>query len=306
MAKIGIIINPYSKRIMRMKDPVEYYKKTWETMVDIKLTKTPEDIIKAAKEFKQNNISYIAISGGDGSIHLVISKFISVYQNDNLPSFLILKDGSMNNIAKSYKLKKRGRKLLKKLINKLNTNEEIKIYFRNTIKVNTMYCFLFGLGFTASFINKFNEGGNKSPLKAIRIILKSIYAALNNNNELLRRQNMTVYLNGKELSIKEYFAIYAATIHNLALGFYPTPRAYENEKSFHVIASGMRPIEILLNINKIRTGRPISNPKHYDNIASKMEIIHPGEFLYQMDGDIYKTKDKLTVQTGPAIGFIYV
>ncbi len=307
MVKIGVIINPYSKKILKMKHPVEFYKKTGGDTVDIRLTRTPGDVIKAAEDFKRNGITYVAISGGDGSIHLVISKFISVYQNNNLPYFLILKDGSMNNIAKSYKLKDRGRGLLKKLIKKIKNNDNVKIFYRDTIKVNNMYCFLFGLGFTANFINMFNEGGNKSPLKAIRIIFKTIYAALsNNNNGLFSRQNLIVTLDGKELSIKEYFAIYAATIHNLALGFYPTPRAYEKEKSFHIIATGLRPIKILLNINKIRRGRPINHPYHYDNIASEMKIIHPGEFLYQMDGDIYKTKDELTVQTGPTIGFIYV
>ncbi|MFH0975634.1 MAG: diacylglycerol kinase family protein [Spirochaetota bacterium] len=306
MAKIGIIINPHSKRIKRMKtDPVLYYKNIGSEFADVRLTRNSDDIIKAAKDFKKQNISYLAISGGDGSIHLVISKFISVYKNSKLPNILILRDGSMNNIARSYQLKGKGSFLLNKLVNAIRNKNEIRIVYRNTMKVNDMYCFLFGLGFTANFTNEFNKGGNKSPLKAIKVILiTALQTLIKKDSGIFERMNLRVIADGKELGFNDFFAIFAATIANLAISFTPTPRAYEKKNAFHLIASGITPGQLLLNFNRIRKGIPVKLPNHYDNVASDLKIICKGKFLYQMDGDIYEANKSLHVTPGPQIGFV--
>jgi diacylglycerol kinase (ATP) len=307
MAKIGIIINPHSKKIKKMKiDPVEFYKRIGGDSVDIRLTQNPDDVIKAAKDFKKQNIIYLAISGGDGSIHLVISKFLSVYKKNKLPYILILRDGSMNFIARSYKLKGNGSGLLKKLLNAINNNNKIQIVYRNTMKVNDMYCFLFGLGLTTNFIYEFNKGGNKSPLKAIKVIFKAIRQVFIKSKDkgIFSRMNLKVFVNGKELWLSDILAIFAATIANLMVGFTLTPRAYEKENAFHLITTGMQSGEVLLNLNKIRRGIPVKHPAHYDNLASDLKVICPGKFLYQMDGDIYEAKNSLQVKIGARIGFV--
>jgi len=309
MAKIGIIINPYSKRIKKMKtDPVEFYKKIGGDSVDIRLTQNPDDIIKAAKDFKKQAISYLAISGGDGSIHLVLSKLISVYKNSKLPDVLILRDGSMNLIARSYNLKGKGEELLRKLITAIRNKNKIEIVDRNTMKVNDMYCFLFGLGLTTNFIYEFNKGGNKNRLKAITVIIKAIREVFSKSKDkrIFTRMTFKVFVDGKELWFRDILAIFAATLANLMVGFTLTPRAYEKKNAFHLIATGMKPGEVFLNFNKIRRGIPIKHPEHYDNIASDLKIICQGTFLYQMDGDIYEAKDSLDVKAGPQIGFIKI
>lgn len=308
MLKIGIIINPYSKKIVRMKsDPVEFYKKIGGDSVEIRLTRNEDDIVKAAKDFKKLSISYLAISGGDGSVHLVISKFLSVYKK-NLPHILLLKDGSMNLVSKSLNLKGKGPDILNRLLNTIKNGGQVDIAYRNTIKVNDMYCFLFGLGFVSNYINEFNKGGNKSPLKAFKVMAIAIWQALFKTEEkgLFSRMNLKLIVDGKALAISDYFAVFAATIANLAISFTPTPRAYEKENTFHLIATGLKPGALIKNLNKIRRGVRINHPDHYDNIASDIKIIRKGKFLYQMDGDIYETSGSLHAKKGLRIGFVRV
>ncbi len=308
MVKIGIIINPHSKKVKKMKtDPVEFYRKTGGDLVDIRLTQNQNDIIKAAEAFKKQSIAYLAISGGDGSVHLVLSKFISVYGKSRLPKVLILRDGSMNNIARSYSLKGKGPSLLRKLINAIHKNIEIQVVYRNTMKVKDMYCFLFGLGFVTNYVYEFNRGGDKSPLKAIKVIINAIrQLILKRETGIFKRMNLEVIADGKKLWFTDILAIFAATIANLAISFTPTPRAYEKKNAFHLIATGMKPCEVFMNFNKIRKGIPIKHPNHYDNIASDLRIVCPGKFLYQMDGDIYEARDRLFVKPGPQIEFVKI
>ncbi|MBN2402065.1 MAG: hypothetical protein JXN64_06675 [Spirochaetes bacterium] len=309
MAKIGIIINPHSKKIKKMKtDPVDFYKKIGGDLVDIRLTQNADDIVNAAKDFKKQNISYLAISGGDGSIHLVLSKFTAIYKKSKLPNILILRDGSMNFIARSYNLKGKGEELLKKLITAIRNKNKIQIVYRNTMKVHDMLCFLFGLGFTTNFIYEFNKGGNKSRMKAVKVIIMAIRQVLFKSKDkgIFSRMNIKVFADGKELWFRDILAIFSATIANLMIGFTLTPRAYEKKNAFHLIATGMKPAELLLNFNKIRRGISIKHPDHYDNVVSELKIICPGKFFYQMDGDIYEAKDSLYVKSGPGIGFVKI
>jgi diacylglycerol kinase family enzyme len=308
MAKIGIIINPHSKKIKKLKNPVEYYRNICGNSADIKLTITLDDITKAAEYFKKQGISYLAISGGDGSIHHVLSKFINVYKNTELPAILVLRDGSMNFIAKSYNLRGKGHELIKKLVNSVNNNSKISIVNRKTIKVNNMYCFLFGLGITANLVNEFNRGGNKNLLKILKLILMLLLSLFfkKYSKIFFKTTKLKVIIDGEEIKFSEVLGIYAATIANLATGIKLTPRAYEKENTFHLIATGMKPAEAVLRINKIRRGKPVKHKYHYDNIASYLEIVCREKLIYQMDGDIYESAGELSVQMGPEIGFVSI
>ncbi len=304
MIKIGIIINPNSKRIRKVKALVDFYKKIGRNSAIVRVTQNLDEITKAAIDFKKEGITCLAISGGDGSIHNVLSRFIPLYKQD-IPKVLILKDGSMNLISKSFGLKGKGRDILKRLIAAIDSSEEPAVIYRNTIKVNNMYCFIFGAGLTANFINEFNKNQIKSRTAAAKLLVRlMIGAASKKGSGIFGMQPFRVIADGKELNLREYFAVFAATVHNLAISFNPTPRAYEREDTFHLIATGLRPWEVLIRLNKIRRGQPIKHARHFDNIASKVKITYPGEFLYQMDGDVYKANNELLIEAGPRIGFL--
>jgi diacylglycerol kinase family enzyme len=309
MAKIGIIINPHSKKIKKLNiDPVEYYKNIGGNSVYIRLTSTLDDIVKAAKDFKKQRISFLAISGGDGSVHHVISRFINEYKNTRLPDVLILKDGSTNIISKTCQLKGKGPALLKKLINAINNNTKINILFKNTLKINDMYCFSFGAGFPANVISEYNKGGNKGLLKEIKVLFMSVINAIfkKGHKGLFSRIKMKIIADGKELQLTDFFAILAATYEMPFLTFKITSRAYEKDDAFHLIATGMKPFELVLRINKLRTGKPIKHKQHCDDVVSELKLVCKNKFLYQMDGDIYESDGKLTVTMGPRIGFVSI
>ena len=143
MKKIGVIINPHAKIIRKKKKHLELYKKLHGDHVDINITETLDDIVRVMNRFKEENISYLAIVGGDGSIHNVITKALNVYSPGNVPDIVILKGGTMNNIARSLGLKGKGPEILKRLVNKIKEGKEIRILERDTMKIQGCYCFIF-------------------------------------------------------------------------------------------------------------------------------------------------------------------
>lgn len=308
MAKIGVIINPKAKKIKKMKeDPAVLYSGIGKGLVDARITKNAEDIRKAARDFKTQETEYLAISGGDGTIHYVLTEFIKVYKSEKLPCILILRDGTMNNIARSIKLKGKGTQLLQKLVNAVNSGTSVQTKYRDTIRADGKYCFLFGFGLTTNYLRIY-DGQGGGPGAAFKVLGQGIKEAITGKGDdgLFKRVNAVITIDGKKLRSDSFIGVFAATVSTLNIGFAPTSRAYEKDGTFHVIASGMKPMEIVPRLNKLRRGIPFKHTDHYDDIASSMSIDSPEKFDYVMDGDIYECSGRMEVAMGPGIQFVYI
>lgn len=308
MAKIGVIINPKAKKIRRMKaDPAALYSGIGKGLVDARITKDAGDIRKAAKDFKKQKTEYLAISGGDGTIHYVLTEFIKVYKNEKLPRVLILRDGTMNNIARSVKLKGNGTQLLQKLVDAVNNGNNVQTKYRDTIKADGKYCFLFGFGLTTNYLRIYDgEGGG--PGAAFKVLGMGVKEAITGKGSegLFKRVKATITIDGKKLWFDSFIGVFAATVSTLNIGFAPTSRAYDRDGTFHVIASGMTPGEIVPRLNKLRRGISFNHPDHFDDIASRMTIKSGEKFEYVMDGDIYECSGSMEVAMGPGVDFVYI
>ncbi|HRR61274.1 MAG TPA: diacylglycerol kinase family protein, partial [Spirochaetota bacterium] len=103
MKRIGIIVNLNSRKYKLAKKCDDCYEKLGGDYVMVRYTHSIDEIADVATEFKSAGMDYIAPCGGDGTLHHVITQFNKIYQN-NLPPFLILKGGTMNNVATSINL----------------------------------------------------------------------------------------------------------------------------------------------------------------------------------------------------------
>lgn len=308
MRKIGIILNPHAKvNRKRRIDPVKIYKELGGNNVDVRATENLDEVMAVAEDYKRQKISYLGISGGDGTIHHVISRFICVYKSEDIPPIVILKDGTMNNISKSIKLKGNGSQILMRLIRAIDHGRDINIIKRDTIKVEDKYCFLFGMALATNFISEYNEGEDRGPGKAIKLLLKGVLGGIfNQDNSLFKRLRITAIIDGKELCFNDFLGILAGTIENIGLGFRPLASACKKDNTFHLIATGMKPLDLVLRLNRFKNGRPLKHPMHFDDIVQNMRIICPNRFNYLMDGDIYEAEDELNVGVGLQVGLVYI
>ncbi|MDY6969584.1 MAG: diacylglycerol kinase family protein [Spirochaetota bacterium] len=309
MKKIGIVINPHAKRNLKLKyRSIEKYNKIGKDHVDIRITKDLDEVTTVIKDFKRIGISYIAISGGDGTLHHVLLQMMKLYEPKSMPPIVILKDGTMNVVAKSIKLKGQGYRVLSELLKKIKNNEDIQTIKIDTIKVEDRYCFLFGLGLASNFLYEYYKGGDTGSYKALRVIVKSIIgiAIGKRMNNVFKRLKAKAIIDEKELMFDNFIGILAGTVNEIGLGFKPLCRAYERDSAFHLIASGIKPVELILGVNKFRAGKLIEHPLHLDCIAEKMKIIGPPKYQYIMDGELYDAHNELEIDVGPQVELVYM
>jgi diacylglycerol kinase family enzyme len=308
MKKIGIIINPHAKKNRKMREnPVDLYRRIGGDHVEVRATGSLDEVFTVAEEFKSMGISYLGVCGGDGTLHHVLSRFIQVYRKEELPALLILKGGTMDTISRSINLKGKGPEILTRLISLISEGREVTLFTRDTMKVGDKYGFLFGLGITSNFLVDYYRGGDTGTWKAIKVAAAGIFKGIFLSNAgLFKRLNAVVTIDGKEVPCRDFLGILAATVESVGIGFRPLYRAYEKDHTFHVIATGMKPFNVVLQVWKLKNGKPLCDPRHFDTIASVLEVKGPRQFQYMMDGDLYQATDSLKLEAGPRVRLVYV
>ncbi len=308
MQKIGIIVNPHAKKNEKQNNKsTELFRAIGGELVEVRTTQNLDEIFTVAEEFKKKKIDYLAISGGDGTLHHVLSRFILVYRNKDIPPIVILKGGTMDTISRSINLKGKGPEILRRLVDTIKQDKPITTQYRNTMKIGDKYGFLFGLGITSNFLVEYYRGGDTGPWKAVKVTLGGIIKGIFNTNAgLFRRLNARVTIDGYELPFNDFLGILAATVENIGIGFNALYRAYEKDYAFHVLATGMKPTEVVFRVWNLKVGRKIHHPLHFDDIASTIVVHIPRRFQYMMDGELYESSGELIVKAGPRVRIVYV
>lgn len=310
--KIGIIINPRSLHHLQHPEYANEYKAMGDDLVEIKSPVDLAELSRIAKEFKEKKIPYLGISGGDGTIHQVLSAFINEYAPEPIPPVLLLGDGTMNNIAHSIGMSSGGKKVLARFISKLD-NGILDYQIRNTLLINGKHCFLFGCGLVSNFLTEAYRNGRTGFTRNVMVIwmsmieaIKSLYIKDRDTLKIMKPLQADIVVDGNKLPLNSIVGILAGTVEKIGMGMRPLSKARKTEGHFHLIATATPPVEILFNMLPIGAGigLPLGDRRYFDMITEEFEIHARVPFDYTMDGDMYSTDGDLKVTVGQEVRFV--
>jgi diacylglycerol kinase family enzyme len=214
----------------------------------------------------------------------------------------------MDNVARTINLKRRGPQLLKRIVNALENGDKIEVYNRTTMKINNMYCFLFGTGFITNFLREAYSGKEKGVIRNIRVALMAAREALINssNGKIFREMYGDVFIDDNKININPLHGLLAGTVEHIGMGFSPMPGAAEKQGFFEVVAVGLKPSDVIIKINKLRTGKVIKSDKYFKCHGKKIRMFYDDVYNYTMDGDIYQARGELLIEAGPSVRLVKV
>lgn len=308
MPKIGIIVNPHARSLKKSrKDIPAILAQIGGEFVDVKVTNSLDELNEIVANFKKKGVSYIATCGGDGTIHHVVCTMINTYAPDAPPPLLILKGGTMDNIARTINLQGKSEEILRRMIGLLKIGSTPTIHRRDTIKIGTRHCFLFGLGLTTNFLDAVYEG-EKGTLKNLKVITRALFEGLTDKKDspLFKRVYADITLDGVKLHFREILAILAGTVEQIGMGFSPLPRANEKEGTFHIIITGEKPIEGVKQFFRIKKGIPMKGQYNFNDIVSRLSIEADSPFRYTMDGELFSCDGSMVAEVGKPIYLVKV
>ncbi|MBU4485168.1 hypothetical protein KKA47_07100 [bacterium] len=308
MAGIGVILNPHSRSNRKNPERVKKLSFIVGDKGSCRATHDSLDVPNVLSEFKEKSIDVLGISGGDGTLHYVLTEMLKVYGKDKFPKIALLRGGTMNNAAQALGVAGTPEKILSNLIYKYHAGDEFKMTRVHLMNVNGMHGFLFGMGLVSRCVEIYYEAAkHPSPLTALMVGCRIVGSFLLNTewaNGLCKRFDAKVVVDGKEWPFKNYVAVTSGTVETFGFGFNPFYRTRTEPGRFQSIGISLPPRTLLCKVLNSFLSRPINSENSLDEMASKVEITCSEPHKYTIDGELFGPVDKITVEVGPLLDVI--
>jgi len=311
MKPIGVIFNPFAylnkKQTQRRIDALE---KTLGEAASVCCTKNKDEIPVVLKEFHRQGIKLLCISGGDGTFNSVLSSYIDLFGDNNLPVIVPLKGGTMNMVVGDAGLEGNQNDVCHNLVWYVKNKQQVPTIERGLIRVtdlrfnNHQYAFTWIDGFLYRFIRwYYKEGGGVGV--ALKLILKSgIMSLINLNHDLFKEVESRVYINDRKLPFESHLFIATASVKRLVFGFRVFTEEVVPAERFGVLYMRLPYFrKALYRLPKVLyAGLKSSGSGDFLNQATKTVTIE-GNRGYVIDGEVYDSDEPndIRLEAGPKV-----
>ncbi len=265
------------------------------------------ELVETARRFRDRGVDILAINGGDGTAHVILTAFVQAYGSDPLPPVALLRGGTMNTVANGVGVRGTPAELLGRLVARYHSGEPNAEVERNLLCVpgqEAQYGFLFGNGLIANFLDAYYEGTEPSPAKAAWILARAIGAALVGGafiRRLMRPIELEIQVDGAAWPKASYLCVGAGTVDDIGLGFRPFYAAPRHPDHVHAVAFACTPVGIIAELGRIWMARPTRNANIRSAITRSLRMTAPAPIAYMIDGDFHTGGCTLEVTAGPRV-----
>ncbi|MBN1944575.1 MAG: hypothetical protein JW797_02820 [Bradymonadales bacterium] len=311
MGGIGVVTNPHSRRNRRYPEQVQRLAYVLGKGDEATVTRSVEDVDTVARRFRDAEIDILALNGGDGTNHVTLTSFLKHYGEQPLPLIALLRGGTLNTISNGIGIQGKPNSLLVNIVEKYYLQEPFEISERDLLKITTeadsAYGFLFGSGLIANFMREYYGTGKPNAITGAKLLVRGAASAVVGGNliqELMRPTWVHLTTDEEPWIEGEVAAVTAATIEQIGLGFRPWIRCEAQPGLFHVLVFRGSSLDILRQVVRIRLGRPLPQSVGPDRITRKLVIESDEPIEYTIDGDMYVTGKRITLENGPRLKII--
>jgi len=308
MGGIGIVNNPRSARNRRHPETRDRLARLLGPDGEVRDAATPEALGAALDAFRAAGIDTLAISGGDGTNHVVLTAAVRAWGDRPLPRLLPLRGGTMNTLASNHDVGGSPERILHEVLEARRAGRPVPLVERDLLRVEAdgaeaRYGFLFGTGAAVTFLERYYATGRPSPLMAWVLVGRGALSAIWGGRlaqALTVRQPLRVEADGEEWPDASYLAVVAGTIPSLGLGFRALSRCAEQPGSFHAVGVHGSLAQVARLLPRVHRGAPWRRRAALDAVAR--EVVLEGDGTpFMVDGDLYPAARRLRLSTGPGV-----
>ncbi len=278
---------------------------------------TPLDMGGALAEFARREVDVVAVNGGDGTVHAVLTEFFRQPWPGQAPVFALLRAGTASMIARDVGLKGSRRVGLSKLLKWVSDGRgRAAVVQRPILKVEgaldqkPLYGMFFGAAGICQGIrfclDRVHTKGVRGQLAAGGTLARLLVAAVRRDRSLLFPVSVEVALDGGPQEEREFLLILVSTLERLFLGIRPY---WGTEIApLYYTAVSVRPRHLLKTVPTLLRGRKsrFGTPEHgyYSQKVREARFTFSGAFT--LDGELYTldTREAITVTEGGKASFL--
>jgi len=253
----------------------------------------------------------LAVHGGDGTLHKVVTALGEAFGDAPLPPIAVLPGGTMNVVASSLGIGSKPIPFLRALADAARAGRPPALMQRRCLRVGEHLGFVFGNGLAANFLEKYYADDGYGPRRALWLLTRTFFSAIVGGpfvRAVFRRFEGEVRVDGAPLPLTRFVGVNAATVREVGMGFKLNHRADDDPERFGVLAIHAPPLALSRDLPAVLGGRGIAPSRAFSAVASTLEIVPvsgSGEMSYTIDGDLYRTSaPSLRLTVGPRIQFV--
>jgi diacylglycerol kinase family enzyme len=270
------------------------------------ITNTFDDLSRAVRRFREANISLLAINGGDGTVARTLTALLKEYGSNPLPRVVLLRGGTINVLACNLGIFGSPESILRRLVRKVRDKRPLASRSITMLQVNNELGFLFGNGFTATFLDEFykNKTGH---LGSLWLILKIAFSFLV-RGELFRRVvvplKVRLSAEGQPAREVESVAVLCATIPRMPMGPKLFPAVETRLNAFQLWCYTLQPHELVWHLHRavLQKDKPHAR---FGFLGQQASLSIEGSDLYTLDGELHRADNgRIEIATGPTLEFL--
>jgi diacylglycerol kinase (ATP) len=311
MGGVGIVNNPLAQRNRGRPGLAVRLRARLGDDGELVDASTPGQLAAAVERFRAAGIDLLAVNGGDGTGHRVLTAFARAYGPEPLPRLLLLRGGAMNTVAHGHGIAGSPEAILRAVLEQRRRGVALRTVERDLLRVEAdgeppLYGFLFGTGAVVTFLEAYGRCRRPSPWAAAGLLARAVGSALRGGAfaaALSRRERLRVESDGEPWPDDSYLTLLAGSTPDLGLGFRAFHRCGEQPGFFHAVGVTAQLGPLLLCLPRIHAGRPWRRRHALDELARELSA-EGDRPRFAVDGDLYAARERLRVTTGPGISLV--
>jgi len=309
MPGICLILNPHAKQ--HAKDPhlADRLARILGDEGVVRPVGTHEQLATVVDEIRAGAMDIIAIAGGDGTNHTVLTHVARAYGGQPLPHVALLRGGTMNTTANSFGIpRKKPEALLAacKRVYQERSVAPLRFVEPHLLRAGDRYGFIFGTGAIYGFIAEYNSRPVRSAAWAAQVLATAIASAAV-GGETIRRiaarwEGSVRFDDGTAFPDRDYLTVGASTCGQIGLGFKPFYRSHERADHLHVLGIHCSAGEFIRGLPRVWRGEPLGGERTYEKLCRTATLVpRYDEVAFMIDGDVYVQRGELEVACGPRV-----
>lgn len=311
MKTFGVILNPAAKiNKKHSSDLIQGFSQIFGESAIVSCTFDKSEIPDVMREFREEGIKLLLISGGDGTICNVLTSYINLFGEQALPIIVPLMGGTINMIGDDAGLRK-DQFQVSKILNELVINKkEIPMLKRGIVKVIDKHLQEPAYGFTwidgllyRFLLDYYSQGAGVqvASMMAVKLVLNSLSNA---DDSEFNNIDSSVFMEDEKLPHDNHLLIIASSLKKFVFGFDIFKENAEPGKTFNAVymrSEYLKKERLKIPLGLYRSLESDPSGNFINRSLTKMEVQKNSGYI--IDGEIYNhsTEDTITLESGPEL-----
>ena len=307
--RLGLVFNPTALRNAKDPEASRGFLDAFNDLGEYVLAGEREDTIAALRNWKDEGLDLLVISGGDGTVQVVIDSMISVWQDSPLPQLLLIHGGTAGIVAKET-----GSVTPQMALSRLSaaraTGRPLPVETLHTLSVGERVTLSFALGLFRQLSSEYITYGGQAAFSHLLLGARFTGSYLARGPMAKRTLipcSYTILIDDEEYPPDHFVGLFASGLRRLEI-FRPYQRVECPEDGFKVVGiQYMGPLTLMRGIRPLLTGDSQGLP---DQLllcgARQLEVKckEDSEIPFMVDGEFHTERGSITVRSGPDLSVV--